>query len=86
MRVIGDNVLVKLDPKITEVGKIILSTPKEEATETGVVISQGGRCKEDLKDRRVVLKKVSGTLLKVDGDPVVILQEAKILATVEGEI
>ncbi|MCD8028024.1 MAG: co-chaperone GroES [Erysipelotrichaceae bacterium] len=66
---------------------IILTTPKEQASNKATVVSVGPKCDEQLQPgTTVIFKEYSGTKFKDESeDEYMILQEEDILAIVEME-
>lgn len=63
---------------------IILTSPKEQASNQATVVSVGPECDEYLKaGMTVIFKEYSGTHFKEDEEEYLILEEKDILAIVE---
>lgn len=63
---------------------IILTTPKEQASNQATVVAVGPKCDELLKEgMTVIFKEYSGTKFKDDEIEYMILEEEDILAIVE---
>lgn len=63
---------------------IILTTPKEQASNQAKVVAVGPKCDDHLKEgMNVIFKEYSGTKFKDNDDEYMILEEKDILAIME---
>lgn len=63
---------------------IILTSPKEDATNQAKVIAVGPKCEGCLKvDLEVIFKEYSGTKFKENDNDYIIIEEKDILAVIE---
>lgn len=77
-------ILKKEKAETTTASGIILTSPKEQASNQATVVSVGPECDEQLKEgMTVIFKEYSGTKFNENDEEYMILEEEDILAIVE---
>jgi chaperonin GroES len=94
LRPLGDRVVVKPSAReeMTKSGIVLPDTAKEKPQEGTIVAAGPGRILDDGKREamdvkagdKVLYAKYAGTEFKIDGDELLIVKQADILAIVEG--
>ncbi|MDM8196362.1 co-chaperone GroES [Massilimicrobiota timonensis] len=85
LKPLHDYVILKKEKAETQTASgIILTNPKEQASNQATVVSVGPKCDEHLKEgMTVIFKEYSGTKFKDNDDEYMILEEEDILAIIE---
>lgn len=83
---LGDRIVVKPDPtEEVTAGGVILPDDAQEKQHRGVVLAIGEEVETLAVDDKIIYSKYGGTDLTVDGDELLVLRTADVLARVKEE-
>lgn len=81
-KLVGDRVLVKLEPKVGEIGGIYIPDDSQKKTYKGLLVMVGDQCTESMlgPGQTVYFTKYAGTDIKMSGEAHTIIRTEDIIA------